>query len=110
MPYTAIGGDAVNLMAGDALLSERASGGVGHVALHIGGGVLAEAWIDSHGSDGWDDPDEPVGDQTGQETRQIPYADHPYTAAGLWIHILRPPASPAAGPPRAEAAVDRRTG
>lgn len=110
MPYAAIGGDAGNLMAGDALLSERASGGAGHVALHIGGDVLAEAWIDSHGSDGWDDPDEPVGDQTGQETRQIPYADHPYTAAGLWTHILRPPASPAAGPPRAEAAVGRRTG
>lgn len=110
MPYAAIGGDAANLMAGDALLSERASGGAGHVALHIGGDVLAEAWVDSHGSDGWDDPDEPVGDQTGQETRQIPYADHPYTAAGLWTHILRPPASPAAGPPRAEAAVGRRTG
>lgn len=96
MPYAAIGGDAGNLMAGDALLSERASGGVGHVALHIGGGVLAEAWIDSHGSDGWDDPDEPVGDQTGQETRQIAYTDHPYTVAGLWTHVLRPPASPAA--------------
>nr|DAV39877.1 MAG TPA: hypothetical protein [Caudoviricetes sp.] len=97
MPYTAIGGDPANLMAGDALLSERASGGVGHVALHIGGGVLAEAWVDSHGSDGWDDPDEPVGDQTGQETRQIAYTDHPYTSAGLWTHVLRPPASGGGG-------------
>lgn len=97
MPYTAIGGDPANLMAGDALLSERASGGAGHVALYIGGGVLAEAWVDSHGSDGWDDPDEPVGDQTGQETRQIAYTDHSYTSAGLWTHVLRPPASPASG-------------
>lgn len=110
IPWQQVGNDPDNLLPGDLLLSERDSGGVGHVAMALWGDAVGEAWIDSQGSDGWDDPDEPVGDQTGQETRQIPYADHPYTAAGLWTHILRPPASPAAGPPRAEAAVGRRTG
>lgn len=89
IPYDRIGGDPSNLLPGDMLLSERESGGVGHVAMVLWGDSLGEAWIDSQGSDGWDDPDEPVGDQTDVETRQISYTGHPYTVAGLWTHVLR---------------------
>lgn len=89
IPYDWIGGNPDNLLPGDVLLSERESGGVGHVAMVLWGDSLGEAWIDSQGSDGWDDPDEPAGDQTDIETRQISYTGHPYTVADLWTHVLR---------------------
>lgn len=89
IPYSQVGGDPDNLLPGDLLLSERASGGVGHVAMALWGDSLGEAWIDSQGSDGWDDPDEPVGDQTGGETRQVAYTEHIYTVGGQWTHVLR---------------------
>lgn len=89
IPYSQVGGDPDNLLPGDLLLSERASGGVGHVAMALWGDSLGEAWIDSQGSDGWDDPDEPVGDQTGGETRQVAYTGHIYTVGGRWTHVLR---------------------
>lgn len=89
IPYSQVGGDPDNLLPGDLLLSERASGGVGHVAMALCGDSLGEAWIDSQGSDGWDDPDEPVGDQTGGETRQVAYTGHIYTVGGRWTHVLR---------------------
>ena len=89
IPYSQVGGDPDNLLPGDLLLSERASGGVGHVAMALWGDSLGEAWIDSQGSDGWDDPDEPAGDQTGGETRQVAYTGHIYTVGGRWTHVLR---------------------
>lgn len=89
IPYSQVGGDPDNLLPGDLLLSERASGGVGHVAMALWGDNLGEAWGDSQGSDGWDDPDEPVGDQTGGETRQVAYTGHIYTVGGRWTHVLR---------------------
>lgn len=92
IPYAATGGDADNLYPGDLLLSEAASGGVGHVAVNLGDGTVAEAWIDGQGdimgSAGGDGP----GDDTGGETRVVPFYAHPYTARGLWTHVLRPPA------------------
>ena len=89
IPYGQVGGDPDNLLPGDLLLSERDSGGVGHVAMALWGDSVGEAWIDSQGSDGWDDPNEPVGDQTGGETRQIAYTGHMYTSGGRWTHVLR---------------------
>lgn len=92
IPYAMTGGDADNLYPGDLLLSEAASGGVGHVAVNLGDGTVAEAWIDAQGdimgSAGEDGP----GDDTGAETRTIGFYVHPYTARGLWTHVLRPPA------------------
>lgn len=76
---------------GDLLMAD------GHVAMAVRDAdgsfdgrdpLLAEAWIDSHGSDGWDDPDEPVGDQDGGETRLIRYADHPFTQRASWTTVL----------------------
>lgn len=93
IPYAATGGDADNLYPGDLLLSEAASGGVGHVAVNLGDGTVAEAWIDGQGdimgSAGGDGP----GDNTGGETRIVGFYAHPYTARGLWTHVLRPPAA-----------------
>lgn len=89
MDWGEVGPHAENLLPGDLLLSERDSGGVGHVAMALWGDAVGEAWIDSRGSDGWDDPDEPIGDQTGGETRQIAYTSHPYTVSGRWTHVLR---------------------
>ena len=76
---------------GDVLLSSKPEGGVGHVVIitDAAGGILSEAWEDSQGSDGWDDPDEPVGDQTGGETRSVDYASHPYTQRGVWTSCHR---------------------
>ena len=92
IPYAATGGDADNLYPGDLLLSEDASGGVGHVAVNLGDGTVAEAWIDGRGDImGSADGDGP-GDDTGGETRVIGFYAHPYTARGLWTHVLRPPA------------------
>lgn len=92
IPYAMTGGDADNLYPGDLLLSEAASGGVGHVAVNLDDGTVAEAWIDGQGdimgSAGGDGP----GDDTGGETRVIGFYAHPYTARGLWTHVLRPPA------------------
>lgn len=89
IPWQQVGNDPDNLLPGDLLLSERDSGGVGHVAMALWGDAVGEAWIDSQGSDGWDDPDELIGDQTGGETRQIAYTSHPYTVSGRWTHVLR---------------------
>ena len=36
------------------------------------------------------------GDDTGGETRTVPFYSHPYTVRGLWTHVLRPPALDAA--------------
>lgn len=94
IPYAAA--DPDNLCTGDLALSEAATGGVGHVAGVIGPDLLAEAWIDGHGDImGSADGDGP-GDDTGGETRAIAFSSHPYTARGLWTHILRPPAIDAA--------------
>lgn len=89
MDWDEVGPHAENLLPGDLLLSERDSGGVGHVAMALWGDAVGEAWVDSQGSDGWDDPGEPAGDQTGAETRQIAYSSHPYTVSGRWTHVLR---------------------
>lgn len=71
------------LQVGDVLLSEAASGGLGHVAMVVQDGP-AEAWTAEDGStDGY------VGDQTGRETRVGPYEGHPYTTGAHWTHCLR---------------------
>ena len=96
IPYAATGGDLDNLAPGDVLLSEAASGGVGHTGGLIPGGLVAEAWIDGHGDImGSADGDGP-GDDTGGETRVVPFYSHPYTLSGAWTHVLRPPALDAA--------------
>jgi len=86
LDYAAVGPYPDNLAVGDALLSELASGGVGHIAVVTGYNEVSEAWIaetgDIHG--------EP-GDQTGGETRVVSFTDHPYTLNGSWTHVLRPP-------------------
>lgn len=95
IPYAQTGGDADNLYPGDLLLSEAASGGVGHVAAYTGNDTVAELWIDGHGDImGSADGDGP-GDDTGGESRVINFYAHPYTIRGLWTHVLRPPAEPA---------------
>lgn len=96
IPYAATGGAADNLYPGDLLLSEAASGGVGHVAVNLGDGEVAEAWIDSSGDIGGSAWGDGPGDDTGGETRVVPFYSHPYTVRGLWTHILRPPALDAA--------------
>ena len=96
IPYAATGGDLDTLADGDVLLSEAAAGGVGHTGGLIPGGLIAEAWIDGRGDImGSADGDGP-GDDTGGETRTIPFYSHPYTARGLWTHVLRPPVLDAA--------------
>lgn len=92
LDWDEVGADPYSLMPGDAVLSEAASGGVGHVAVYIGGDVLAEAWIAETG-----DIDGAPGDQTGGETRQIAYSAHPYTVSGRWTYVLRP-VDPAVAP------------
>lgn len=75
------------LQVGDVILSEAASGGMGHVAMVVPDGnalMLAEAWIAEDGS-----TDGHVGDQTGQETRLESYEGHLYTTGGHWTHCLR---------------------
>ena len=93
IPYAATGGNADNRDTGDVLLSVAASGGVGHTGVFVGDERIAEAWIDGRGdimgSAGGDGP----GDDTGGETRVIGFYAHPYTARGLWTHVLRPPAT-----------------
>lgn len=97
IPYAATGGDADNLYPGDLLLSEAASGGVGHVAAYTGNDTLAELWIDGNGDIMGSAEGDGAGDDTGGESRVIDFYAHPYTARGLWTHVLRPPAETADG-------------
>lgn len=97
IPYAATGGDADNLYPGDLLLSEAASGGVGHVAAYTGNDTLAELWIDGRGDIMGSAEGDGAGDDTGGESRVVNFYAHPYTARGLWTHVLRPPAETADG-------------
>lgn len=97
IPYAQTGGDADNLYPGDLLLSEAASGGVGHVAAYTGDDMVAELWIDGHGDIMGSAEGDGAGDDTGGESRIINFYAHPYTVRGLWTHVLRPPAGPADG-------------
>lgn len=98
IPYGATAGLAANLYTGDVILSEAASGGVGHVAAYIGDNRVAEAWIDGRGDIMGSAEGDGEGDDTGGETRVVPFSSHPYTLAGSWTHVLRPPAfTPPAG-------------
>lgn len=98
IPYAATAGLAANLYTGDVILSEAASGGVGHVAAYIGDNRVAEAWIDGRGDIMGSAEGDGEGDDTGGETRVVPFSSHPYTLAGSWTHVLRPPAfTPPAG-------------
>ena len=96
IPYAATGGDLDNLADGDVLLSEAASGGVGHTGGLIPGGLVAEAWIDGRGDIMGSAEGDGPGDDTGGETRVIGFYSHPYTVRGLWTHVLRPPVLDAA--------------
>lgn len=89
---------------GDVVLSSKAEGGVGHVAMVVDDNptnpVLAEAWIDERG----EITGGAVGDQTGSETRLTSYASHPYTQRGAWTSCHRyegAEATPAPAPPSA---------
>lgn len=95
IPYAQTGGDADNLYPGDLLLSEAASGGVGHVAAYIGNDTVAELWIDGQGDIMGSAEGDGAGDDTGGESRVIGFYAHPYTVRGLWTHVLRPPAEAA---------------
>lgn len=95
IPYAQTGGDADNLYPGDLLLSEAASGGVGHVAAYTGNDTVAELWIDGQGDIMGSAEGDGAGDDTGGESRVINFYAHPYTVRGLWTHILRPPAEAA---------------
>lgn len=97
IPYAATGGDADNLYPGDLLLSEAASGGVGHVAAYTGNDTIAELWIDGRGDIMGSAEGDGAGDDTGGESRVVDFYAHPYTARGLWTHVLRPPAEAADG-------------
>lgn len=97
IPYAQTGGDADNLYPGDLLLSEAASGGVGHVAAYIGDDTVAELWIDGQGDIMGSAEGDGAGDDTGGESRVVGFYAHPYTVRGLWTHVLRPPAEAADG-------------
>ena len=92
IPYAQTGGNADNLYPGDLLLSEAASGGVGHVAAYTGNDTVAELWIDGQGDIMGSAEGDGAGDDTGGESRVINFYAHPYTIRGLWTHVLRPPA------------------
>lgn len=79
--------DENDLKPGDLLLSETASGGVGHIAMYVGGSQVSEAWINEEGDilGGQD------GDQTDNETRTVSYWSHPYSSGRKWTHVLYPP-------------------
>ncbi len=87
LDYSQVGPYPDNLAIGDSLLSEAASGGVGHIAMVTGHNEVSEAWISEIG-DIYGAP----GDQTGGETRTVSFTGHPYTLSGSWTHVLRPPA------------------
>lgn len=74
---------------GDVVLSSGAEGGVGHVAMVVDDNptnpTLAEAWIDERG----EITGGAVGDQTGSETRLVPYSEHVYTQRGVWTSCHR---------------------
>ena len=95
IPYAQTGGNADNLYPGDLLLSEAASGGVGHVAAYIGNDQVAELWIDGQGDIMGSAEGDGAGDDTGGESRVVGFYAHPYTVRGLWTHVLRPPAEAA---------------
>lgn len=97
IPYAQTGGDTDNLYPGDLLLSEAASGGVGHVAAYTGNDTVAELWIDGQGDIMGSAEGDGAGDDTGGESRAIGFYAHPYTVRGLWTHVLRPPAEAADG-------------
>lgn len=88
---------------GDVVLSSKAEGGVGHVAMVVDDNpvdpVLAEAWIDERG----DITGGAVGDQTGSETRLESYSAHVYTQRGAWTSCHRYAAS-SSGPAPAPSA------
>lgn len=68
---------------GDVLLYEGS-----HVAMCVADdGTLAEAWADEN----WRASGGKTGDQTGNETRLMPYGTHPDTVRGRWTHLLIPP-------------------
>ena len=95
---------------GDVVLSSKAEGGVGHVAMVVDDNptdpVLAEAWIDERG----EITGGAVGDQTGSETRLVSYSAHIYTQRGAWTSCHRyagaeaTPAPPSASSSSAPAA------
>ena len=71
---------------GDVVLSVASEGGQGHVIIitDAANDLLSEAWIAEDGSiDGY------LGDQTGGETRTVPYSTHPYTSSGAWTSCHR---------------------
>ena len=74
---------------GDVVLSSKDEGGVGHVAMVVDDNptnpTLAEAWIDERG----EITGGAVGDQTGSETRLVPYSSHIYTQRGAWTSCHR---------------------
>ena len=80
---------AGGLRIGDVLLSAKNEGGRGHVVMVTSDGYVSESWVNSQNGDGWDEPDEPVGDQTGGETRTIAYTAHPDTLNGRWTSCHR---------------------
>lgn len=80
---------AGGLQVGDILLSAANEGGRGHVVVVTADGYVSEAWINSQGGDGWDEPGEPVGDQTGGETRTVAYTEHPDTLNSNWTSCHR---------------------
>lgn len=80
---------AGGLQVGDILLSAANEGGRGHVVVVTADGYVSEAWINSASGNGWDEPGEPVGDQTGGETRTVAYVGHPDTVSGRWTSCHR---------------------
>lgn len=86
---------------GDVVLSSKAEGGEGHVAMVVDDNpsdpVLAEAWIDERG----EITGGAVGDQTGSETRLTPYSSHIYTRRGAWTSCHRYAAASSAPAPSA---------
>lgn len=86
---------------GDVVLSSKAEGGVGHVAMVVDDNptnpTLAEAWIDERG----EITGGAVGDQTGSETRLVSYSSHIYTQRGAWTSCHRYAASSSAPAPSA---------
>ena len=71
---------------GDVVLSVASEGGKKHVVIitDAANDLLSEAWIAEDGSD-----DGVLGDQTGVETRTVPYSTHPYTSSGAWTSCHR---------------------
>lgn len=81
-------GPSYHPAAGDLVLSEEASGGLGHVAIITGANTLVEAVSDERGEITGGMP----GDQTGGEVWETSYSGHYMTRTRRWTHILVPPA------------------